>query len=99
MAEALGVAASIAGLITIADIVVRRGYEFIKLVKGAGETVEKVMFGRAKELLFQQMSQGTQNEVSSPPEKASTVGAVDMGILYRCTGVGASRRAIKAFCT
>ena len=45
------------------------------------------------------MSQGTQNEVSSPPEKASTVGAVDMGILYRCTGVGASRRAIKAFCT
>lgn len=43
MAEALGVAASIAGLITIADIVVRRGYEFIKLVKGAGETVEKVI--------------------------------------------------------
>ncbi|KAK0120227.1 hypothetical protein ONS95_011633 [Cadophora gregata] len=43
MAEALGVAARVAGLITIADIVVRRGYEFIKLVKDAGETVEKVI--------------------------------------------------------
>ncbi|PVH78378.1 hypothetical protein DL98DRAFT_462378 [Cadophora sp. DSE1049] len=43
MAEALGVAASVAGLITIADIVVRRGYDFIKLVAEARETVEKVI--------------------------------------------------------
>ncbi|KAH6714163.1 hypothetical protein BKA61DRAFT_56426 [Leptodontidium sp. MPI-SDFR-AT-0119] len=43
MAEALGVAASISGLITIADIVVRRGYAFIKDVKDAGENVEKLV--------------------------------------------------------
>ncbi|KAH6716392.1 hypothetical protein BKA61DRAFT_342569 [Leptodontidium sp. MPI-SDFR-AT-0119] len=43
MAEVLGVAASVAGLITIADMVVGRGRAFIKDVKDAGETVEKLI--------------------------------------------------------
>lgn len=43
MAEALGVAASVAGLITLADVVVRRGYAFMKEVKGAEETVKKLV--------------------------------------------------------
>ncbi|KAH7346263.1 hypothetical protein BKA65DRAFT_273834 [Rhexocercosporidium sp. MPI-PUGE-AT-0058] len=42
MAEALGVAASVSGLITIADIVVRRGYAFIKEVREAEESVRKL---------------------------------------------------------
>ncbi|KAH7410647.1 hypothetical protein BKA64DRAFT_358929 [Cadophora sp. MPI-SDFR-AT-0126] len=43
MAEALGVAASVSGLITLADIVVRRGYAFINNVNDAGETVQKLI--------------------------------------------------------
>ncbi|KAH9208786.1 hypothetical protein DL95DRAFT_345079, partial [Leptodontidium sp. 2 PMI_412] len=43
MAEGLGVAASIAGLLTIADVVVRKGYKFIKNVKEAEESVTKLV--------------------------------------------------------
>jgi hypothetical protein len=43
MAEELGVAASVAGLLTIADIVVRKGYKFIKDVKQAEESVTKLV--------------------------------------------------------
>lgn len=41
MADGLSVAASIAGLIQIADIVVRRGYRYIRDVKDAEKSVEK----------------------------------------------------------
>ena len=43
MADALGVAASVAGLMTIADIIVRKGFKFIKDVKDAEKTVEKLV--------------------------------------------------------
>jgi hypothetical protein len=51
MAEVLGVAASVAGLITIAEAIVRKGFKFIKDMKDAeksvGELVEEVnnLFG------------------------------------------------------
>jgi hypothetical protein len=43
MAEVLGVAASVAGLMTIADSIVRKGFNFIKDVKEAEESVEKLV--------------------------------------------------------
>jgi hypothetical protein len=43
MAEVLGVASSVAGLITLADIVVRKGYKFLKEVKEADKTVKKLV--------------------------------------------------------
>lgn len=43
MAEGLGVAASIAGLIQLADIVVGRGYKFIKAVKNAEKSVQSLV--------------------------------------------------------
>jgi len=43
MAEGLGVAASVSGLLTIADVVVRKGYKFIKNVKEAEESVTKLV--------------------------------------------------------
>jgi hypothetical protein len=43
MAEALGVAASIAGLISLADTVVRLGFKYFKDVKSAPESIEKLI--------------------------------------------------------
>jgi hypothetical protein len=43
MAEVLGVAASVAGLMTIADSIVRKGFKFIKDVKDAEKSVEKLV--------------------------------------------------------
>ncbi|TVY84196.1 hypothetical protein LSUE1_G001536 [Lachnellula suecica] len=43
MAEGLGVAASIAGLISLADIVVGKGYKFIKTVKDAEKSVKSLV--------------------------------------------------------
>jgi hypothetical protein len=43
MAEVIGVASSVSGLMTLADIVVRRGYKFIKDVREADETVRKIV--------------------------------------------------------
>lgn len=43
MAEVLGVASSIAGLVTIADVIVRRGYKHFKDVKDADKTVKKLI--------------------------------------------------------
>jgi exonuclease VII small subunit len=43
MAEGLGVAASVAAPLTIADVVVRKGYKFIKNVKEAEESVTKLV--------------------------------------------------------
>jgi hypothetical protein len=43
MAEGLGVAASVAGLIQLADIVVGRGYKFIKSVKDAEKAVKSLV--------------------------------------------------------
>jgi uncharacterized protein YoxC len=43
MAEVIGVASSVAGLMTLADVVVRRGYKFIKDVREADETVRKIV--------------------------------------------------------
>lgn len=43
MAEGLGVAASVAGLIQLADIVVGRGYKFIKAVKDAEKSVKSLV--------------------------------------------------------
>jgi len=43
MAEALGVAASVAGLISLADIVVGRGYKFLKAIKDAEKTVKSLV--------------------------------------------------------
>jgi uncharacterized protein Yka (UPF0111/DUF47 family) len=45
MAEVLGVAASVAGLMTIADSIVRKGFKFIKNVKDAEKSVEKLVEG------------------------------------------------------
>jgi hypothetical protein len=42
MADVLGVAASVAGLMTIADVIVRKGFKFIKDVKDAEKSVEKL---------------------------------------------------------
>ena len=43
MADGLSVAASVAGLIQIADIVVRRGYRYIRDVKNAEKSVEQLI--------------------------------------------------------
>jgi hypothetical protein len=43
MAEVIGVASSVAGLMTLADVVVRRGYKFIKDVRDADETARKIV--------------------------------------------------------
>jgi uncharacterized protein YoxC len=43
MADVLGVAASVAGLMTIADSIVRKGFKFIKDVKEAEDSVEKLV--------------------------------------------------------
>jgi len=43
MADGLSVAASIAGLITIADTVVRRGYQYLKEVRDAEGSVGKLI--------------------------------------------------------
>jgi hypothetical protein len=43
MAEVIGVASSVAGLMTLADVVVRRGYKFIRDVREADETVRKIV--------------------------------------------------------
>lgn len=43
MAEVLGLAASVAGLLSLADIVVGRGYKFIKAVKDADATVKSLV--------------------------------------------------------
>ena len=43
MAEALGVAASVAGLISLADIVVGRGYKFLRHMKEAEKTVKSLV--------------------------------------------------------
>ncbi|TVY52006.1 putative ankyrin repeat protein L93 [Lachnellula cervina] len=43
MAEVLGVAASVAGLISLADIVVGRGYKFLKAIKNAEKTVKSLV--------------------------------------------------------
>lgn len=43
MAEVLGIASSVAGLISLADVVVTKGYKFIKDTKDAEETVRKIV--------------------------------------------------------
>ncbi|CAG8958257.1 hypothetical protein HYFRA_00000611 [Hymenoscyphus fraxineus] len=43
MAEVLGIAASVAGLLSLADIVVSRGYKFIKAVKDADTSVKTLV--------------------------------------------------------
>jgi uncharacterized protein YoxC len=43
MAEVLGVAASVAGLLTITDVIVRKGFKFIVDVKDAEESVKKLV--------------------------------------------------------
>jgi hypothetical protein len=43
MAEVIRVASSVAGLMTLADVVVRRGYKFINDVREAGETARKIV--------------------------------------------------------
>lgn len=43
MADVLGVSASVAGLMTIADAIVRKGFKFIKDVKDADKSVEKLV--------------------------------------------------------
>jgi len=43
MAEVLGVAASVAGLMTIADAIVRKRFKFIKDVKDAEKSVQKLV--------------------------------------------------------
>jgi len=43
MAEVLGVAASVAGLISLADIVVGRGYKFLRTIKNAEKTVKSLV--------------------------------------------------------
>ena len=43
MAEAIGVAGSIAGLVTIAEIVLRKGYQYVKGVREAEESVHKLV--------------------------------------------------------
>ncbi|PQE30282.1 ankyrin repeat protein [Rutstroemia sp. NJR-2017a WRK4] len=43
MAEALGVAASVAGLVSLADTVVRLGFKYFKEVKNAPESIEKLI--------------------------------------------------------
>ena len=43
MADALGVAASVAGLMTIADSIVRKGFKFLKDVKDAEKSVQKLL--------------------------------------------------------
>ncbi|TVY14283.1 Vegetative incompatibility protein HET-E-1 [Lachnellula arida] len=43
MAEVLSVAASVAGLISLADIVVGRGYKFLKAIKNAEKTVKSLV--------------------------------------------------------
>lgn len=43
MAEVLGVASSVTGLMTIADVIVRKGFKFIKDVKDAEELVQRLV--------------------------------------------------------
>ncbi|KAF4629542.1 hypothetical protein G7Y89_g8607 [Cudoniella acicularis] len=43
MADAIGLASSIAGLLTIADVIVRKGFKYIKDVKEAHESVTKLV--------------------------------------------------------
>jgi hypothetical protein len=43
MADALGVAASVAGLMTIADSIVRKGFKILKDVKDAEKLVQKLL--------------------------------------------------------
>jgi hypothetical protein len=43
MAEALGVVASVAGLISLADIVVGRGYKFLKAIKDAEKSIKSLV--------------------------------------------------------
>jgi cob(I)alamin adenosyltransferase len=43
MADGLSVAASVAGLVQIADVVVRRGYRYIREVKNAEKSVEQLI--------------------------------------------------------
>jgi hypothetical protein len=43
MAEVVGLAASIAGLVTLADLVFSKGYGFIKASKGAEKSVEHLI--------------------------------------------------------
>jgi Fungal N-terminal domain of STAND proteins len=44
MADPLSISASVAGLITIADIVIRNGYKYIKAVKNADKAVVSLMY-------------------------------------------------------
>jgi hypothetical protein len=43
MADPLSISASIAGLLSIADIIIRNGYNFIRESKGAEETVARLI--------------------------------------------------------
>jgi hypothetical protein len=43
MADALRLTTSVSGLMSIADIIVRKGYTYIKDAKDAGKTVEKLV--------------------------------------------------------
>ena len=43
MTEVIGVAASVAGLITIADLIVRTGYKYINSVKGAEKSIKRLI--------------------------------------------------------
>jgi uncharacterized protein YoxC len=43
MADVLGVAASVAGLMTIADSIVRKGFKYIKDMKDAERSVQKLV--------------------------------------------------------
>ncbi|KAF7941903.1 uncharacterized protein EAE97_006740 [Botrytis byssoidea] len=43
MAEALGIASSIAGLVSLADTVVRLGYKYIRDVKDAERSVQNLV--------------------------------------------------------
>lgn len=43
MAEVIGVADSVKGLVTIADAIVRKGFKFIKDVKDAENSAEKLV--------------------------------------------------------
>ncbi|KAH8593813.1 hypothetical protein B0O99DRAFT_574491, partial [Bisporella sp. PMI_857] len=43
MAEVIGIAGSIAGLVTLADMVVRKGYKYLKEVKNADATLKSII--------------------------------------------------------
>jgi hypothetical protein len=49
MADGLSIAASVAGLITLADLVVRKGYKYVKAVKDADKSL-KALFDEVNKL-------------------------------------------------